>query len=131
MGVHSEARIRIMKKLIFSILVILFSLNCSSTRNLGIVTKNQLKPGSLLTSAQDYDEIGIVRGMACRHFFLGVLPVGDSTVTKAIDSALESGGDALINVSVTNSLYGFVPIYNIFCYTCSEVEGIAIEFENQ
>ncbi len=96
-----------------------------------MVIKSQANPASLLTSSYSFKEIGLVKGRACRFFLLGVVPWGDSTVTQAIDNALANGGDALINVSVTNSLYGFVPIYNIFCYTCSDVEGIAIEFETQ
>ena len=64
-------------------------------------------------------------------FLLGIIPWGDSTVATAMDKALaENGGDALINVSVTTSLYGFVPIYNVFAFTCTTVEGIAIKFEN-
>ena len=48
---------------------------------------------------------------------------------KAIDDALgKSGGDALVNVSVTSSLYGFIPLYNVFSYTCTTVQGIAIKF---
>jgi hypothetical protein len=48
---------------------------------------------------------------------------------KAVDEALaKSGGDALINVSVTTSLYGFIPLYNIFSFTCTTVRGVAIKF---
>ena len=117
-----------MKKTIMLLGTILFIASCASTSNLGVVTKSQADPASLLTSSQSFNEIGIVRGKACRFFLVGIIPWGDSTVTKAIDNALESGGDAIINVSVTSSLYGFVPIYNVFCFTCTEVEGIAIEF---
>ncbi len=117
-----------MKKMIFLLVVILLIASCASTSNLGVVTKSQADPASLLTSSQTFEEIGMVRGKACRFFLVGIIPWGDSTVTRAVDNALESGGDAMINVSVTSSLYGFVPIYNIFCFTCTEVEGIAIEF---
>jgi hypothetical protein len=96
-----------------------------------LATKSQVDPASLLTSSQSFEEIGRVRGKACRFFLVGIIPWGDSTVTRAIDNALQSGGDAIINVSVTSSLYGFVPIYNVFCFTCTEVEGIAIEFVDQ
>ena len=37
--------------------------------------------------------------------------------------------DVARNVTVSNSLYGFVPLYNIFSYTCTEVKGIAIKLE--
>ena len=113
-----------MKKTIILSVAIFFIAGCSSTGNMGMVMKSQANPGSLLTSSYSFKEIGPVKGRACRFFLLGVLPWGDATVTQAIDNALANGGDALINVSVTNSLYGFVPIYNIFCYTCSDVEGI-------
>jgi hypothetical protein len=75
--------------------------------------------------------LDLSKGAPAGFFLLGVVPWGNSTVTQAIDNALANGGDALINISVTNSLYGFIPIYNIFCYTCSDVEGIAIEIETQ
>ena len=120
-----------MKKTVILSVAIFFIAGCSSTGNIGMVTKSQANPGSLLTSSYSFKEIGLVKGRACRFFLLGVVPWGNSTVTQAIDNALANGGDALINVSVTNSLYGFVPIYNIFCYTCSDVEGIAIEFKTQ
>ena len=120
-----------MKKIIILSVAIIFIAGCSSTGNMGMVIKSQANPSSLLTSSYSFKEIGLVKGRACRFFLLGVVPWGDSTVTQAIDNALANGGDAFINVSVTNSLYGFVPIYNIFCYTCSEVDGIAIEIEAQ
>ena len=117
-----------MVKTIILLVTILFMISCSSTGNLGMVTKSRANPGSLLSSSKSFEEIGPVKGQACRFFLLGVAPWGDSTFSQAIDNALENGGDALINISVTSSLYGFVPIYNIFCYTCTNVEGIAIKF---
>ncbi|MGE5257716.1 MAG: hypothetical protein ACM3KE_13645 [Hyphomicrobiales bacterium] len=105
---------------------------CSSTGNLGMATKSMADPGSLVTSAGGYKEIGPAKGEACRYILLGIIPWGDSTATQAVTAALEqTGGDALINVSVTSSLYTFVPIYNVFCFTCTSVEGIAIKFESQ
>jgi hypothetical protein len=32
-------------------------------------------------------------------------------------------------VSVETSLYGFIPIYNVYSFTCTTVKGIAIKFE--
>ena len=119
-----------MKNITFLLVAILLISGCSTTGNLGIIAKSQIDPGSLITSSRSFEEIGAAKGKACRHFILGIIPVGDSTVKKAIDNALVSGGDALINVSVTSSLYGFVPIYNVYSFTCTEVEGIAIEFVN-
>jgi hypothetical protein len=119
-----------MKKIILSLAVIVLFASCTSTGNLGMVLKSVAEPGSLLTSSQQYKVIGPAQGKACRYFLLGIIPWGDSTIKTAVDKALaESGGDALINLSVTSSLYGFVPIYNVFCFTCTTVEGIAIKFE--
>ena len=119
-----------MKKVILSLAVMLLIASCTSTGNLGMVSKSTADPGSLLTSPQPYKVIGPAKGKACRYFLLGIIPWGDSTIKTAVDKALEeSGGDALINLSVSSSLYGFVPIYNVFCYTCTTVEGIAIKFE--
>ena len=107
-------------------------LGCASTGNLGIISKTTGDPGSLFSSAHPYKEIGPVKGGACRYILLGIIPWGDSTVTAAVNEALaKSGGDALINLSVTSSLYTFIPIYNILCFTCTSVEGIAIKFEPQ
>ena len=70
------------------------------------------------------------RGEACRYFLLGVARWGDSTATRAFEKALEpSGGEALINVTVSTSLYGFIPIYNVFSFTCTTVEGVAIRYK--
>jgi hypothetical protein len=119
-----------MKKVILSLAVMLLIASCTSTGNLGMVAKSTADPGSLLTSPQTYKEIGPAKGKACRYFLLGIIPWGDSTLKTAVDNALaESGGDALINLSVSSNLYGFVPIYNVFCFTCTTVEGIAIKYE--
>ncbi len=103
---------------------------CSSFGTLGIVTKSSGDPGALLRSGRTYKEIGPAEGQACRYFVLAVIPFGDSTFSSAVDNALAaSGGDALINVSVESSLYGFIPIYNVFSFTCTTVKGIAVKFE--
>jgi hypothetical protein len=110
--------------------VILFG--CTSVGTLGVVTKSSGDPGAVLKSGQSYKELGAAQGEACRYFLLGMVPWGDATFSKAVDNALApTGGDALINVTVSNSLYGFVPIYNIFAYTCTEVKGIAIKLEKK
>jgi hypothetical protein len=84
----------------------------------------------MFKSTQTVKELGPVQGGACRFFLAGVIPWGDATLSTAVENALASvGGDALINVSVSNSLYGFIPIYNVFAYTCTDVRGIAIKFE--
>ena len=112
--------------LLFSVL---FLAACSSTGTLGIVTKSSADPLKLIKSSQNFEEIGPAKGEACRYFLLALIPWGESDMGKAIDEALaKSGGDALVNVSVTSSLYGFIPFYNVFSYTCTTVQGIAIKF---
>jgi hypothetical protein len=106
---------------------ICFLAGCSSTGNLGIVAKSTANPVKLLESPTGYKELGPVEGKACRGFVLGIVPYGNSSFSAAVDNALQkSGGNALINVSTTTNLYGFIPIYNLFGYTCTTVNGIAI-----
>ena len=115
-----------------AVLLALASFGCTSVGTLGVVTKSSADPGSVLKAGQSYKELGPVEGEACRYFLLGVAPWGDATLSKAVDTALASaGGDALINVTVSNSLYGFIPIYNLFSYTCTEVKGIAVKLEKK
>lgn len=102
---------------------------CSSTGTLGIVTKSSADPVRLLKASQNVEEVGSTQGKACRYFLLAIIPWGQSDVEKAVDNALaKSGGDALVNVSVTTSLYGFIPLYNVFSFTCTTVKGVAIKF---
>lgn len=118
-----------MSRLFFLFLISIILFGCTSVGTLGIVTKSSGDPGAVLRYGQSYKELGPVEGESCRYFLLGVAPWGDATFSTAVDKALtKSGGDALINVTVTNSLYGFVPIYNVFDYTCTNVKGIAIKY---
>jgi hypothetical protein len=118
-----------MRKEIILMLTAVLLTGCTSVGTLGIVTKSTGDPGAMLRNAQPYKELGPVQGEACRFFLLGVLPWGNATLSAAVDDALSKvEGDALINVTVSNSLYGFVPIYNVFAYTCTDVKGIAIKF---
>jgi hypothetical protein len=76
-----------------------------------------------------YQVIGPAEGRACRFFLLGVIPFGDSTFATAVEKALDdAGGDALINVTTSSSLYGVFPIYNILGFTCTSVTGFAVTF---
>ncbi len=116
-------------KCLLLLLSVLFLAGCSSTGTLGIVTKSSADPLKLIKSSQNFEEIGPAKGGACRYFLLAIIPWGASDMEKAVDDALaKSGGDALVNVSVTSSLYGFIPLYNVFSYTCTTVQGIAIKF---
>ena len=113
----------------FLLVALLYVMGCSSTGNLGMVTKSSADPLKLIKSSQNFEEIGPAKGEACRYFLLAIIPWGESDMEKAVDKALEkSGGDALVNVSVTSDLYGFIPLYNVFSYTCTSVQGIAIKF---
>jgi len=103
---------------------------CSSSGTLGIVTRSTADPASLLRSGRTFQEIGPAEGQACRHFVLAIIPWGEGDFTKAVDKALEQRqGDALLNVSVETSLYGFVPIYNVYSFTCTTVKGVAVKFK--
>jgi hypothetical protein len=111
------------------LLLIVLASGCSSTGTLGIVTKSSANPAALLQSAQGFEELGLTKGKACRHFILAIIPFGNSNLEEAVNKALEkTGGDALINVSTTSSLYGFIPLYNVYSYTCTTVQGTAIKF---
>lgn len=103
---------------------------CTSTGNLGIVTRSSAENAERLRSGVKFEELGPVEGSACRHFIIAVIPFGDSSFSKAVDEALAArGGDALINVSVSSSLYGFIPIYNVYSFTCTSVSGIAVKYK--
>jgi len=103
---------------------------CTSVGNLGIVTRASANNAEMLRSGVVFEELGPAEGTACRHFVIALVPFGNSSFSKAVEKALaEKGGDALINVTVTSSLYGFVPIYNVYSFTCTTVNGIAVKFK--
>lgn len=103
-------------------------LGCSSTGKLGIVTKASANPAVFIESEGEYEELGLKEGRACRHFVLGIIPFGNSDVQAAVDKVLENtGGDALINVSTETGLYGFIPVYNLYSFTCTTVRGTVIK----
>jgi len=112
------------------LLTCIMLVGCSTTGNLGIVAKSSADPASLLKNSQGYEDLGPAEGQACRHFILAIIPFGQSDMTKAVDKALAAtGGDALLNVSAESSLYGFIPIYNVYTFTCTTVKGTAIKFK--
>jgi len=119
------------RRFIYLLIISMFALaGCSTTGNLGIVSKSTADPSSLLTANTKFKEIGPAEGQACRHFILAIIPFGQSDVAEAVDKALgKTGGDALINVSTESSLYGFIPIYNVYSFTCTTVRGTAVKFE--
>jgi len=121
----------IINQLLLAVCLSLVFVGCTSTGNLGVMSRPSASPGDILSGNTPYRELGPVQGRACRFFLLAVIPFGDSTATTAMERALDlSGGDAILNASVATSLYGFVPIYNIFSFTCTTVKGVAVEFED-
>lgn len=122
--------------------VSLMLIGCTSTGNLGLMAKPTASPGELLSLEEPYRELGPVEGRACRYFLLSLFPLGDSSITTAMERALDGEqnddaiadedprevGDAMLNVSVTTSLYGFFPIYNVLSFTCTTVKGVAVKF---
>lgn len=121
-----------MRKIFCLLAASLLLAGCTSVGTLGLVTKSTGDPSALLKNGQSYKELGPVEGEACRYFLLAIVPWGDATFTTAVDEALAKvGGDALLNVTVSNSLYGFIPIYNVFTYTCTSVKGVAIKYEGR
>ncbi len=120
----------VLRVLPFMALAAAVLLGCTSVGQVGIMTSASADPGALLKQAQSYTEVGPTEGTACRYFLLGIIPWGDSTPSAAMKKALAaSGGDAIINASVETSLYGFLPIYNVFAFTCTTVRGVAIKLE--
>jgi hypothetical protein len=86
--------------------------------------------GGLLKAGRSYHELGPVEGQTCRHFILAIIPFGDGDLAHAVEEALApKGGDAILNADVETSLYGFIPIYNVYSFTCTTVKGIAIKFD--
>ena len=119
-----------LRRSVVCLLATMLAVGCSTTGRLGIVTKGSADPTALLKSAQGFDELGPAEGQACRHFVLAIIPWGKSDLEEAVNRALEkSGGDALVNVLAESSLYGFIPIYNVYTFTCTTVKGTAIKFK--
>src|SRR5687768_10353379 len=115
-----------------ALLLVLFlmSVGCTSVGNLGVVTRASANNADILKSGVAFEELGAVEGNACRHFVIAIIPFGNSSFSKAVDDALaQKGGDALINVTVSSSLYGFIPLYNVYSFTCTSVQGVAVKFK--
>ena len=107
-----------------------FSWGCTSMGTLGMITKSEANPTSILKSGRSFKELGPAQGNACKYMFLSIVPWGESDLEAAVGRALKkTGGDALLNVSVANSLYSFLPIYNILSVSCTAVKGISIKFQ--
>jgi hypothetical protein len=126
----NEKEGEMMTRILVVVLLVAFAAGCSSTGTMGIAAKSMADPGGMLKAGRGYTEIGPTYGRSCRFIAIGIIPFGNGTLTSAVDEALAgNGGDALLNVSVTNELYSLLPIYNVFCWTCTSVNGIAIKFD--
>lgn len=118
------------KKAFAGLLLVALTAACSSVDQVGMMALPSASPASLLTTPTAFQTLGAAQGEACRYFALGVIPWGNSTAGRALERALApTGGNALLNASVETSLFGFIPIYNIFSYTCTTVRGVAIKYE--
>ena len=96
----------------------------------GVITRSSADPADLITGAHPYKLVGPAHARACRFFLLSIIPWGDNAMSTAVDEALDkSGGDALLNATVSSSLFGFIPYYNLFAFTCTSVNATAIRFE--
>ena len=110
-------------------LLILTLAGCTSVGSVGLMVKSGANPLDLARSGS-FRDLGYVEDGSCRYLIIGVLPLGNADPGYVLDKALQSkGADALLNVSTSNSHYGFVPIYNVFSITCTELRGTAIKFE--
>ena len=103
---------------------------CVSVGSLGVITKSSVDPASLFKTAHTVKDLGPAEGQACRYFVIAVVPFGNSDVQTAVDKALApTGGDALVNVTTSTSLYGFIPVYNVLSFTCTTVKGTSVKLE--
>ena len=102
---------------------------CVSTGQMGIMSRSGADVVHLITEATPYEEIGEATARVCRHFLLNAVPYGNSDMSTAVDQALSRvNGDALLNATVSNSLFGFIPLYGLYTFSCSAVRGTAIRF---
>jgi len=116
----------------------MFGSGCSSQGRVGILSRGfslEADAGALLQHGRSFDDLGAVQGEACRHLILLAIPWGGgsfgwgtATVSYALEEALKvKGGDALLNVRVTTSLYNFL----VYAFTCTSLEGTAIRFHSR
>lgn len=114
---------------------ILIMAGCTSTGNLGILSNSETEADLGPHDPHTFHRVGSeITGKACRHFILGVLPIGQSDIESALKDALtkhpELKADGLVHISVQSTLYGFFPIYNVYTVTCTTIKGIPIRFDH-
>lgn len=117
---------------LFGCLITLITLAaCSTSGQLGMITKRDVDATSLRKSRQAHQTLGPAEGKAC-HVLVWNIPFGDSDISKAVEHALRnSGGEALIRVTTSKSYWGLPTFYFpvvIFEYSCSTVRGTAVTF---
>ena len=118
------------KAAVFYAAMVLLAAGCTSVGRVGLMTKSGASPVDLVRDGK-YDELGPAEASSCRWLLIGVIPYGNADPGYVMERALAStGGDALLNVSTSNSLYGFIPIYNVFSITCTTLKGTAIRFQH-
>jgi hypothetical protein len=123
-----RSNLRLIK--LMGLLSLLSLMGCVSVGSLGVITKSSVDPVSLLKTGHTVKDLGPAEGQACRFFIIAVIPWGNSDVQTAVDKALApTGGDALVNVTTSSSLYGFIPVYNVLSFTCTSVKGSAVKLE--
>jgi len=114
---------------IFACILGCFVAGCTSVGSAGLMVRSAANPIEL-ARAGSFRDLGPVEATDCRYLIIGVLPLGNADPGHVLEKALTSkGADALLNVSTSNSHYGFVPIYNVFSITCTSLRGTAIKFE--
>lgn len=101
---------------------------CTSVGNAGLLMHSAADPLKVVKAP--YRDLGFVEETGCRFLIIGIVPAGNADPSDVLNKALrKKGADALINATTSNSLYGFIPIYNVFSITCTTVKGTAISFE--
>ncbi len=87
-----------MKRIVCLLIASVFALaGCSTTGNLGLVTRGAANPGTLLTENTEFKELGQAAEEACRYLILALILFGQSDVAHAVDKTLEgTGGDAFL-----------------------------------
>lgn len=112
------------------VLTTLILAGCTASGNVGIMTRSAEDPAQLMRSGRAFQELGEAEGEACKRYFLGIVPWGSASLSKALDRALnDKQADALLNVTVETSLYFSPPPYILFTEACNSVKGRAIKFQ--
>jgi hypothetical protein len=107
---------------------------CSSVGSLGMISDSKTETDLGPRDLHAYHRVGEeIVGTACRHFILGILPIGDSDLETAMKDAFKKNpklkADGLIHVTTQSTLYGFFPLYNVYTVTCTTIRGIPVRFD--